>query len=173
MSMNRRDAQQGVTILEILVAILIISFGLLGTAGMQAIGLKASVSANQRTAATLLAYDAADRMRANMGGVAAGAYHNYTATTVATCLSAGCSTSEMAQNDMAEWNAAIAAALPSGIGIVCRDSSPDDGSGNGSVIVAGCDGIGNAYVIKIWWLEDRSSSNPTAALKRFVTQFQP
>jgi type IV pilus assembly protein PilV len=169
MRIIRRDAQQGVTILEILVAILIISFGLLGTAGLQAIGLKASVSANQRTAATLLAYDVADRMRANI----VGAYHNYTAGAVATCLSAGCSTSEMAQNDMNEWNLAIAAALPSGIGIVCRDSSPDDGSGNGSLIAAGCDGIGNAYVIKIWWLEDRSSSNPTAALKRFVTQFQP
>jgi type IV pilus modification protein PilV len=78
--MNRTLAydQRGVTMLEVLIAILIISVGLLGTAGLQAVGLRASIAANERTAATLLAYDAADRMRANMAGVALGAYHNYT-----------------------------------------------------------------------------------------------
>ena len=83
--------QRGVTMLEVLIAILIISVGLLGTAGLQAVGLRASIAANERTAATLLAYDAADRMRANMAGVALGAYHNYTATQNANCLTvAGC-----------------------------------------------------------------------------------
>lgn len=166
--------QDGVTLLEILVAILIISFGLLGTAGLQAVGLKASVSANQRTAATLLAYDAADRMRANMVGVAAGNYHNYTVTQNTNCLaSAGCTPAQMAQHDMYEWNAAIAAALPQGVGIVCRDSSADDGTTNTSLITAACDGLGNQYVVKIWWLEDRSSSNTTGGLKRFATAIQP
>lgn len=166
--------QRGVTILEILIAILIISFGLLGTAGLQAIGLKASLSANQRTTATLLAYDAADRVRANRAGHALGAYSNYTATENTSCLSAlGCTPQQMAQHDMFEWNAAIAATLPSGIGIVCRDSSPDDGTSNTSLVTAGCDGLGNVYVIKIWWLDDRSSANPTGALKRFVTSFHP
>ena len=56
---------------------------------------------------------------------------------------------------------------------MCRDSSPDDGTSNTSQIAAGCDGLGNIYVIKIWWLEDRSSSNPSGALKRFATSFRP
>jgi type IV pilus assembly protein PilV len=180
--------QDGVTLLEILVAILIISFGLLGTAGLQAVGLRASVSANQRTASTLLAYDAADRMRANMVGVAAGNYHNYTATQNTNCLAlAGCTPAQMAQHDMYEWNVAIAAALPQGVGIVCRDSSADDGSDASSLTAARCDGLGNQYVVKIWWLEDRSTTftsttcpagtawsvTLSACLKRFATAIQP
>jgi len=166
--------QRGVTMLEVLIAILIISVGLLGTAGLQAVGLRASVAANERTAATLLAYDAADRMRANMAGVALGAYHNYTATQTANCLAlAGCTPQQLAQHDMWEWNNAIALALPSGIGIVCRDSSADDGTSNASLTAAACDGLGPQYVVKIWWYEDRSSSNPTGTLKRFATAIQP
>lgn len=165
---------RGVTLIEILVAILIISFGLLGTAGLQMTGLRAAVSANQRTSATLLAYDVADRMRANMAGVTAGNYNNYTATQHTACLTAtGCTVQEMAEHDMWEWQQAIASQLPSGIGIVCRDTSPNDGTNNSSLVAAACDGVGNQYVIKIWWLEDRSDANPTGALKRFSTAFQP
>lgn len=164
----------GVTLVEILVAILILSFGLLGSAGLQMAGLRAALSANQRTTATLLAYDAADRMRANMAGVTAGNYQNYTATENPNCLLvAGCAPPQLAQHDMWEWGQAIAAQLPSGIGIVCRDQSPNDGTSNASQIAAGCDGLGNQYVIKIWWLEDRSETNPTGTLKRFSTAFQP
>jgi type IV pilus assembly protein PilV len=172
---SSKHAQRGVTLLEILIAIVIVSFGLLGTAGLQTVGLRAAVSANQRTAATLLAYDAADRMRANMAGVNAGNYHNYTATQNVNCLAvAGCNAQQMAQHDMFEWNAAIGAFLPAGaMGIVCRDSSPDDGASNASMVAAGCDGLGNIYAIKIWWLEDRSNTNPTGNLKRFATAFQP
>jgi hypothetical protein len=74
---------------------------------------------------------------------------------------------------MWEWNNAIGLALPSGIGIVCRDSSADDGTSNASLTAAACDGLGNQYVVKIWWYEDRSSSNPGGTLKRFVTAIQP
>jgi type IV pilus assembly protein PilV len=164
----------GVTLVEILVAILILSFGLLGSAGLQMAGLRAALSANQRTTATLLAYDAADRMRANMLGVTANNYQNYTAMQTASCLqAAGCTPQQLAQHDMWEWGNAIAAQLPSGMGIVCKDQSPNDGSSNASQVAAGCDGLGNQYVIKIWWIEDRSETNPTGTLKRFSTAFQP
>lgn len=164
----------GVTLVEILVAILILSFGLLGSAGLQMAGLRAALSANQRTTATLLAYDAADRMRANMAGVTAGNYQNYTATENPNCLLvAGCTPPQLAQHDMWEWGQAIAAQLPSGIGIVCRDATPNDGTSNASQVAAQCDGVGLQYVIKIWWFEDRSETNPTGNLKRFATAFYP
>lgn len=164
----------GVTLIEILVAILILSFGLLGSAGLQMAGLRATLAANQRTTATILAYDAADRIRANMAGFSAGNYHNYTAAQTATCLqSVGCTPQQMAQHDMWEWNQAIAAQLPGGMGIVCKDQAPNDGSTNVSLIAAGCDGLGNQYAIKIWWIEDRSDANPAGTLKRFTTTFQP
>jgi type IV pilus assembly protein PilV len=171
---------RGMTLLEIMIAILIISIGLLGMAGLQAVGLKANVGASQRTAATMLAYEMADRMRANNAGVIA---NNYNAAInvpaqQATCLQvAGCTAQQMAQNDMWEWSQAVQNTLPSGMGIVCKDQIPDDGFGNASLgntpTGAWCDGNGNVYVVKIWWLEDRSESNPNGALKRVVVSFQP
>jgi type IV pilus assembly protein PilV len=166
----------GVTLIEILVAILILSFGLLGSAGLQMAGLRAAVGANQRTTATLLAYDAADRIRANKAGHALGYYHNYVPLQNNNCVqSAGCDTQQMAQHDMWEWTQAVAAQLPGGMGIVCRDQSPDDGVNNASLVAAACDSAGgfNKLVIKIWWLEDRSETNPAGNLKRFVTTVYP
>lgn len=56
---------RGFSIIEVLVALVILSVGLLGLAALQAEGLRGSSSAIQRTAAVNLASDIADRMRAN------------------------------------------------------------------------------------------------------------
>lgn len=56
--------QQGSTLLEVLVSIIIIAFGLLGLAGLQATSVKSNHSAYLRSQATLLAYDMGERMRA-------------------------------------------------------------------------------------------------------------
>jgi type IV pilus assembly protein PilV len=62
--------QRGVTLLEVLVSILVLSIGLLGYAGLQMISLKNNNSAYQRSQATLLTNDIVDRMRANMPNLA-------------------------------------------------------------------------------------------------------
>lgn len=56
---------RGLTLVEILIALLVLSIGLLGLAGLQTMSLKFNTSAYHRTQATALAYDMADRMRAN------------------------------------------------------------------------------------------------------------
>lgn len=61
--MRRRAA--GVTLIEVLVAVLVLSIGLLGYAALLAFSLKANQSANFRTQATVLAYEALDMIRAN------------------------------------------------------------------------------------------------------------
>lgn len=63
-------AQRGVTLLEVLVSIVVLSVGLLGYAGLQTLSLKNNNSAYQRSQATLLTYDIVDRMRANMPNLA-------------------------------------------------------------------------------------------------------
>ena len=165
---------RGTTMLEVLISLLIVCFGLLGAAGMQAFGIKASLSAGQRSAATMLAYEMADRMRANMTGVNAGNYHNYTAAATASCLTVtGCTSVQMAANVAFEWVQNVQATLPSAAAIVCRDSSPDDGTSAASLVAAACDGLGDFYAIKIWWLDDRSEANAGAANKRVVVAFKP
>ncbi len=57
--------QRGMTLLEILVAVLVLTVGLLGVAGLQTSNMRNSQSAHQRTMAVLLASGMAERIRAN------------------------------------------------------------------------------------------------------------
>lgn len=61
---SRRSAR-GFTLLEVLIALLILAFGLLGFALLQTMNLRFTQSANHRTQATNLAYDLLDQIRAN------------------------------------------------------------------------------------------------------------
>jgi len=165
MSLKMIKLQSGFTLLEILITAVILSIGLLGLAGMQVFGLRNNHSAYMRSQATLLAYDMADRMRANPVGFRDDSYNNPTATEHSGCVSTtGCSAAEMAEHDMFEWSNTLSNQLPSGSGVVCLDSTPDDGTSASPA----CSNTGNVYAIKIWWNDDRSNN-----LQRFVTSFQP
>tara|TARA_Y100001934_G_C12174415_1_gene688262 strand:+ start:59 stop:547 length:489 start_codon:yes stop_codon:yes gene_type:complete len=59
----------GFSLLEVLIALVVLSVGLLGLAALQANGLRGSSSAFQRNQAVLMASDMADRMRANRAGL--------------------------------------------------------------------------------------------------------
>lgn len=109
----------GFTLIEVLIAMLVLAVGLLGLAGMQATSLKNNQSAYNRSQATQLAYDLADRMRANIAEKTI-----YTtilpssASPKQKCLTrTGCSPAEMAENDLFEWKATINS-LPSGKGTI-------------------------------------------------------
>lgn len=68
--------QQGFTLLEVMVALLIFSVGLLGLAGMQMAGMQSNHGAMLRTLAIQQAYDMADRIRSNRAGFNSGLYNN-------------------------------------------------------------------------------------------------
>ncbi|XSG85096.1 MAG: type IV pilus modification protein PilV [Methylohalobius sp. ZOD2] len=175
----RREA--GFTLIEILIAVLVLAIGLLGLAGLQTTGLHSNHSANLRTQATLLAYDMIDRIRANHDGYE-GTFYNNPTPTDRSCVWDGstpsaCTPQQMAEHDIWEWQAAMAQALPQATGVVCLDSSPDDGgdaNSNGTVEASeyACDNSGNRYAVKLWWVDEYDDSgNPV--IKRFVTVFQP
>lgn len=63
MSNNPRYDQRGATLLEVLVAILVLSFGLLGLGALQANALKNNQSSFQRTQAVMLSYFIIDSIR--------------------------------------------------------------------------------------------------------------
>lgn len=65
----RSRLQRGVTLLEVLVSLLILSLGLLGYAGLQAVTVKNNHNAYLRSQATTMAYNVLDRMRANRAGI--------------------------------------------------------------------------------------------------------
>lgn len=74
MRIKKRSSQAGFSLIEALIAALVLGIGLLGIAGMTAAGLRSTDSANLRTQATILAEDILERMRANRAAAIAGDY---------------------------------------------------------------------------------------------------
>ena len=134
---SRRAA--GFSLIEALVALVVLSVGLLGIAALYVTSVSTGRTASLRTQAVLLAADLADRIRANRTGgptyddaiSAAGAFN-------ASCLQGGggCTPAQMANEDKAEWLALIAARLPGAIPTV--------------TVVAG---VPNSYTIILAWVE--------------------
>ena len=126
----------GFTLLEVLIALVIFSFGLLALAALMAKGLQYNTSALHRSYASTQAYDMADRMRANRIGITDNNYNLISgAGTDPVCITTGCTPAQMAQYDGWAWNSANAALLPSGSGSVTTD--------------------GTTYTITVTWDDDR------------------
>ncbi len=160
----------GFSLVELLVAILVLAVGLTGLAGMQIVGIRHNLSAYHRSIATQLAYDMADRMRSNPVGAANNLYNNGTSGSNATLcesVTRACTPAQLAAYDLKRWNDDLAAKLPAGKGIVCLDSSPNVGDSSGDPSEH-CDGLGKVYSIKVWWDDDRSGTTTQG----FVTSFQ-
>ena len=160
----------GFTLLEILIAIVVLSFGLMGLAGIQAAGIKNTHSANLRTLAVQQAYDMADRMRANAAGVVAGMYSALPATVPPTipadpgCISSGCTPALLSAYDQRIWNLNNAAMLPAGTG--------------GVVAIGAVPNI--RYIITVMWDDYRTGAagvgcggNPAVDLTCFQVTFRP
>ena len=64
---RKKSLQAGMTLIEVLVAMLILSTGFLGAAAVQVSALKYTSSAQMKTQASFIAYDMMDRIRANSG----------------------------------------------------------------------------------------------------------
>ncbi len=139
-----RPEQDGFTLLEVLIALVVLSIGLLGVSKIQALGLRASTDANLRTEATFLANDMIERMRANRPSADSGYYAGIgyaaidcTAAPVKICSegTAGaandCTTTEMADEDAHNWYCEVTASLP-----------------NATVAVSSAAGV---YSVKVGW----------------------
>jgi type IV pilus assembly protein PilV len=114
---------RGFTLLEVLIAVLILSIGLLGLAGLQTASLKFNTSAYYLTQATALAYDFTDRMRANRDAALDGDYDIAYADPPPACGVAAAGAT-IAERDINVWRNALACALPLGNGRV--EAGADD-----------------------------------------------
>jgi type IV pilus assembly protein PilV len=107
-----RRALRGFTIVEALVALVVLAVGMLGIASLYVTTLRASGSATSRMHAINLASDLGDRIRANR--TAEAAYAGAPAASGTTCIgnAVTCTAVAMAAHDLFVWQAAIQAALP-------------------------------------------------------------
>jgi type IV pilus assembly protein PilV len=153
--------EAGFTLLEVLVALLVLTIGLLGLAALQASGTRYVHGSYLRSQAVIQAYDMADRIRANLPGVQAGAYTSLSGipSSPPDCLGSTCSPGDMATFDLWQWNTANAALLPGGTGSVAIAAN------TGGCAVANC-----ICTITVSWNEVESTGT---VAKTFSTTFQP
>lgn len=109
-------AARGFTLIEVLVALVVMSVGMLGIAALYLEGLRAGRTAIYRTTAVNLAADMADRIRANQQ--AGNAYAGTGPGSDESCVNgdADCTPEQLASDDWYSWTRQIDAQLPEGAG---------------------------------------------------------
>lgn len=146
MQTRNNKQQHGFSLVEVLIALIIMSVGMLGIAGLFVQSMQAGRTSMFRHQAVTLAGDVADRIRANpRAGIAYagfGADHN--------CVGQGvnCSEAQMAANDILIWDQEALDSLP-----------------NGDVIVAFDDAVSPPlYTITVQWTEPGEVLNYTITI---------
>jgi len=151
----------GYSLLEVMVAVVILSIGLTGLGLLQVANVQNTFNSNNRAMAATSARDMADRIRANLIAYENGLFSNATTGTNNGCSTGDgatiCDFTAMAQDDLAQWQLQLGNLLPSGAGVVCVDNGPIDDGNPGA---PSCSGTGNT-VIKVFWRESAGFSNTT------------
>jgi len=133
----RQRRQSGVSMIELLVAFVIFSFGMLGLAGLQSRTLSYNQSSLFRSQATALADDILDRMRVDRDNALALRWNTELASTSSTITPL----TYIYQTDLKDWKEQIEALLP---------------DGKGRIAVA----ADRSVTIEIEWLDNRTADSP-------------
>jgi type IV pilus assembly protein PilV len=108
--------QRGLSLVESMIALLVISIGLLGIAALQITSMKQNNSALHHSQAVWAGFDIAERIRANFGEFAG--YDGIdTDTGYSQDCSSGCSSAQLIDSDAADWTTEVQN-LPGGHGII-------------------------------------------------------
>lgn len=169
---------RGFSLLEVLISMIILSFGLLGMVGLQAAALQANRQARIQATAGSLAHELAEMMRGNKDvGLLTAADNPYLGqyspsdalpSSPSYCLNVDASATpcssatDIAKAQMTEWLTRVRAELPNAYVKICVDSAPFDANGSPR---SGCDatGAGATTVIKIGWSRASTDRSATGA----------
>ena len=118
--MNIKQSK-GFTLIEVMVAMIILAIGVLGLGVMQLTSMQNTQSGQMMSQASILAYDMIDSMRTNVPSVTTGTFDlgiDAVTPVAVNCYGAdvSCSVGEMATSDVNHWRTTLNASLPSGTG---------------------------------------------------------
>lgn len=146
-------AKQGFSLIESLIAIVIFAIGFMGLAALQLKAIQISESTHHRYLAVNLAKEMAERLNSNPVALTSNGYFGASSQNTA-CLGSvspfECTPDQLAQHELYEWQTAVANQLPGGVAIVCRDSTPNDGT----ALFPSCSDLASSnapIAIKLWW----------------------
>lgn len=118
----------GFSLLEVLIAMVVLSIGLLGLAGLQLSALRGNNQSYERSQAQLLAYEIADAMRTNRVEAAAGTFNMSQASPPAVppgdCLTASCTRGQAALLAARDWFGRVQVMLPQATASVACSATP-------------------------------------------------
>ena len=137
-------SQRGFSLIELLVAVLVMGVGVLGVTALQMVSLQNNRSALERGEAVHLAYDMMDRIRANPAGNYGIAFDD-APPAAPDCLANDCSADQMVNFDQASWKCllgtfnddGVCAGLRDGVTLPVEDDQPGLPGGDGEVTVNG------------------------------------
>ena len=163
--MNDPDHQSGIGLLEVLIALIILSFGFLATARMQVEGMRYSQGAYNLSQAKFMVLDMTERMRVNRAGMQGDDYKGQSTqagTSDPGCVTDGtaCSPSDIALADLHAWSRNLHA--PSGTTnftplLPGTTSTPAKGS-------ISFDAAEGAYTVTVQWTETISGTDALQSL---------
>lgn len=164
----RIDSSRGFTLLEVLIALLIFSLGMLGLAGLMVVSVKTNNSAYLRTQASFLAQSMADRMRANISKV--NEYNgDYDSSTAGASYCSSCDPDELLDRDRKIWSQQLIDSLPNPTANINCDGTVIPASSGAGTYDGTCE-----FTIK-WTEANLEASNSPGAppQQTFAWVFQP
>lgn len=168
---------RGFSLIELLVAVVIMAIGILGVAGLQVVSLQQNRSALYRSEAVQLANDLIDRIRVNPT-ITYSSLIDAAPTSVTDCVVSACTPSDMAAYDITQWKCSINSDDVDGNeyaacknlrdlnGLVNPDGKGIEGElpeGAGSVILDS-----GVYVITVRWVDERDGTTASIVIRATV-----
>ena len=141
----RISGQRGFTLVETLVALVVLSVGLLGVAALQLTSLRNNRGAHMRSQAATLSYEIMDRMRANRTAAVDGLY--------VVAMGAAPAGGTLAARDLIAWKNQLALTLPAGDGSITLE---------GAAIIR----------ITVTWTDTLEGETASAGVQTFTTRTQ-
>lgn len=150
--------QSGYSLLEVMIAVVILSIGLAALGLLQVGNVQNSYNAHNRSLAAAAAANMAERIRTNLQAYENGSFVEAGAGALNNCSGGAdvdaCTPEQMAEDDLARWQEELTQILPQGAGIVCTDNGAVD---DGTPTATACSGTGNT-VVKVFWRETANFS---------------
>lgn len=128
-------AQSGVGLIEVMVAVLVLSIAFLGIAALQAMSMSTTNGAAARSMATIASYSIIDAMRADIGNAETGGYNTATPMVANACPT---TTGTLAQSQLAQWCGQLAqnlGAVATTTGNISCTATPDGSSADCTVTI--------------------------------------
>ena len=162
------NCQRGMSLVEVLVALVVLSVGMLGIAVMFVQSVRSSRTAILRTQAVNLVSDMADRVRANANAQEAYDTDTYSGSPeIQSCApdpevltAINCNAEQLAEDDLARWQKSVKAALP---------ELKEGTAAEVHYVAPAAEGQPERYRIRVAWREPNESRNASSSSEQLYS----